>query len=73
MVPWQGGRESCTGGYVNQQAVHPAIVWSLISDEAGRGGFKSFTGAFVGMACHDVSGRRQPADFEFFDDVERGQ
>jgi hypothetical protein len=23
-APWQGGRESRTGGYVNQQAVHPA-------------------------------------------------
>jgi xylan 1,4-beta-xylosidase len=43
---------------------------SLISDEAGRGYTKSFTGAFVGMACHDISGRRQPADFEFFEYVE---
>jgi xylan 1,4-beta-xylosidase len=43
------------------------LDYSLISDEAGRGYTKSFTGAFVGMACHDISGRRQPADFEFFD------
>lgn len=43
------------------------LDYSLISDEAGRGYSKSFTGAFVGMACHDISGRRQPADFEFFD------
>jgi xylan 1,4-beta-xylosidase len=42
----------------------------VISDEAGRGYSKSFTGAFVGMACHDISGRRQPADFEFFEYVE---
>ena len=47
------------------------LDYSLISDEAGRGFGKSFTGAFVGMACHDISGRRQPADFEFFEYVER--
>jgi xylan 1,4-beta-xylosidase len=46
------------------------LDYSLISDEAGRGYSKSFTGAFVGMACHDISGRRQPADFEFFEYVE---
>jgi len=47
------------------------LDYSLISDEAGRGYSKSFTGAFVGMACHDISGRRQPADFGFFEYVER--
>ena len=47
------------------------LDYSLISDEAGRGYSKSFTGAFVGMACHDTSGRRQPADFAFFEYVER--
>jgi Beta xylosidase C-terminal Concanavalin A-like domain len=47
------------------------LDYSLISDEAGRGYSKSFTGAFVGMACHDISGRRQPADFEFFEYLER--
>ena len=51
---------------------HEGVLdYSLISDEAGRGYSKSFTGAFVGMACHDISGRRQPADFEFFEYVER--
>ena len=50
---------------------HEGVLdYSLISDEAGRGYTKSFTGAFVGMACHDISGRRQPADFEFFEYVE---
>jgi beta-xylosidase len=29
------------------------------------------SGAFVGMACHDISGRRQPANFEFFEYPER--
>jgi xylan 1,4-beta-xylosidase len=46
------------------------LDYSLISDEAGRGYTKSFTGAFVGVACHDISGRRQTADFEFFEYVE---
>jgi xylan 1,4-beta-xylosidase len=51
---------------------HEGVLdYSLISDESGRGYTKSFTGAFVGMACHDISGRRQPADFEFFEYVER--
>lgn len=50
---------------------HEGVLdYSLVSDEAGRGYSKSFTGAFVGMACHDISGRRQPADFEFFEYVE---
>ena len=55
---------------------HPCgdeLDYSLISDEAGRGYTKSFTGAFVGMACHDISGRRQPADFEFFEYLELDQ
>ena len=43
------------------------LDYSVVSDEAGRGYSKSFTGAFVGMACHDISGRRQPADFEYFE------
>ena len=49
------------------QSAGGVLDYSLISDEAGRGYSRSFTGAFVGMACHDISGRRQPADFEFFD------
>ncbi|MFN3550172.1 MAG: glycoside hydrolase 43 family protein, partial [Mesorhizobium sp.] len=39
---------------------------SLISDEGGRGEHASFTGAFVGMAAFDTSGRARPADFDFF-------
>jgi beta-xylosidase len=41
------------------------------SNDSGRGYSKSFTGAFVGMACHAMSGLRQPADFEFFEYLER--
>jgi xylan 1,4-beta-xylosidase len=43
------------------------LDYSLLSDEAGRGMSKSFTGAFVGMACHDISGTGKHADFEFFE------
>ena len=40
---------------------------SILSDEAALPGTPNFTGAFVGMACHDVAGTRLPADFEYFD------
>jgi xylan 1,4-beta-xylosidase len=46
--------------------IGPALDASLISDEAGRGEHGSFTGAFVGMAAFDVSGRACPADFDRF-------
>jgi xylan 1,4-beta-xylosidase len=39
---------------------------SLISDEGGRGEHGSFTGAFVGMAAFDTSGRGKGADFSWF-------
>lgn len=39
---------------------------SLLSDEAGKGEGANFTGAFVGMCCQDLTGRRQPADFARF-------
>ncbi|WP_240722849.1 glycoside hydrolase family 43 protein [Poseidonocella sp. HB161398] len=39
---------------------------SLLADEAGRGGAGAFTGAFVGMAAHDIAGTATPADFAWF-------
>ncbi|WP_322965966.1 glycoside hydrolase family 43 protein [Sphingomonas fuzhouensis] len=39
---------------------------SILSDEATLAGLPNFTGAFVGMACQDMSGTGQPADFAFF-------
>lgn len=48
------------------QAIGPVLDASVISDEGGRGGHGSFTGAFVGMAAFDISGRGQPADFDYF-------
>lgn len=37
---------------------------SILSDEASAPGQPNFTGAFVGMACQDMSGAARPADFE---------
>ena len=31
----------------------------------------NFTGAFVGMACQDLAGTAQPADFDWFEYRER--
>jgi xylan 1,4-beta-xylosidase len=44
----------------------PPLDASVISDEGGRGEHGSFTGAFVGMAAFDTSGRAAPADFAWF-------
>jgi xylan 1,4-beta-xylosidase len=44
---------------------------SILSDEATMPGLANFTGAFVGMACHDMSGSGRPADFDFFEYQER--
>lgn len=41
---------------------------SILSDETCRKGL--FTGAFVGLCCQDLSGRRQHADFDYFDYIE---
>ena len=44
---------------------------SILSDEASAPGLPNFTGAFVGVACQDTSGRRKTADFDWFDYRER--
>jgi xylan 1,4-beta-xylosidase len=44
---------------------------SILSDEASAPGTPNFTGAFVGMACQDMSGTACPADFDFFEYRER--
>jgi xylan 1,4-beta-xylosidase len=44
---------------------------SILSDEAAAPGTPNFTGAFVGMCCQDTAGTRLPADFDFFEYVER--
>jgi xylan 1,4-beta-xylosidase len=40
---------------------------SELSDEAGPQDLPNFTGAFVGMACQDMSGGRLAADFDGFE------
>ena len=47
-------------------AIGPTLDASVLSDEGGRGEHASFTGAFVGMAAFDTSGRGCPADFSEF-------
>jgi xylan 1,4-beta-xylosidase len=54
-----------SGGAV--QAVGPCLDASLISDEGGRGEHASFTGAFVGMVAHDLTGQGWTADFAQFE------
>jgi xylan 1,4-beta-xylosidase len=44
---------------------------SILSDEANAPGMPNFTGAFVGMACQDMSGSGLHADFDCFDYHER--
>lgn len=44
---------------------------SILSDEATAPGLPNFTGAFVGMCCQDLAGTRMPADFDYFEYVER--
>jgi xylan 1,4-beta-xylosidase len=44
---------------------------SILSDEATAPGLSSFTGAFVGLACQDLSGTAKHADFDFFACEER--
>ena len=44
---------------------------SVLSDEATAPGLPNFTGAFVGMACQDLSGAGLHADFDYFEYRER--
>jgi len=44
---------------------------SVLSDEAAAPGTPNFTGAFVGMCCQDLAGTSHPADFDYFEYVER--
>lgn len=44
---------------------------SILSDEACTPGSPNFTGAFVGMACQDMAGTALPADFDYFEHLER--
>ena len=45
--------------------IGPVLDHSLLSDETGVPFGEQFTGCFVGVACHDVSGAHKHADFDF--------
>lgn len=49
------------------QPAGPELDARIISDEGGRGEHASFTGAFVGMVAHDLTGQGWTADFTRFD------
>lgn len=54
------------------QAVGPVLDASTLSDDFDAGGGDAhFTGAFVGLCCQDLSGRRLHADFDYFEYRER--
>ena len=55
----------------NWQRMPVGLDQSIISDESGKGDAASFTGAFLGMCCQDVSGRDCPADFDYFSYIEK--
>jgi xylan 1,4-beta-xylosidase len=44
----------------------PPLDASLVTDTAGRGEHAAFTGAFVGMVAHDLTGQGWSADFTEF-------
>jgi xylan 1,4-beta-xylosidase len=46
--------------------IGPVLDYSVLSDEGGEGEHANFTGAFVGMAANDTSGKAMPADFSSF-------
>ena len=54
------------------QQIPVTLDYSLISDESGQGEGGSFTGAFVGMCCQDISGQNLAADFDCFHYQETG-
>ncbi|MGJ8693487.1 MAG: glycoside hydrolase family 43 protein [Thalassotalea sp.] len=53
------------------QKIGPVLDGSILSDDyvehAETRFHPCFTGAFVGLACQDLSGQKLPADFEYFD------
>ena len=53
------------------QRVPVTLNYAVISDEGGKGEHSSFTGAFVGMCCQDLSGQNCPADFDYFEYEDR--
>ncbi|PAU74026.1 glycoside hydrolase family 43 protein [Halomonas salipaludis] len=53
-------------GDTGWQPVGPLLNAGLLSDEGSGRAHGYFTGNFLGMAAHDISGRARPADFAGF-------
>jgi xylan 1,4-beta-xylosidase len=51
---------------VNGVEIGPELDASVVSDEGGRGEHASFTGAFVGVVAHDLTGQGWTADVTRF-------
>ncbi len=50
------------------KSIGPVFDASTLSDEFGPGGADAhFTGAFVGICCQDLSGKKLAADFDYFE------
>jgi beta-xylosidase len=47
-------------------AASQGIGRDILSDEASAPGLPNFTGAFLGVACRDVSGAARHTDFDYF-------
>lgn len=61
-----GGLDLVSFGPQMRSVERQTLNASLLSDEARLPGLPNFTGAFVGMACYDLTGTRMPADFSRF-------
>ncbi|MNB90243.1 Beta-xylosidase [compost metagenome] len=53
------------------EVIGPVLDASTLSDEACQEGW--FTGSFAGICCQDLTGFRQPADFDYFEYFNREQ
>ncbi|WP_342566439.1 hypothetical protein NST84_14830 [Paenibacillus sp. FSL R7-0345] len=53
------------------EVIGPVLDASTLSDEACQEGW--FTGSFAGICCQDLTGFRQPADFDYFEYYNRVQ
>lgn len=53
-------------GEADWRSVGPVLDAGLLSDEGSGRAHGYFTGNFLGMAAHDISGRATPADFAGF-------
>ncbi|MEM9529754.1 MAG: glycoside hydrolase family 43 protein [Pseudomonadota bacterium] len=60
---WRAGGEGAAPAW---QSLPCALDMRLLTDHAGMTWGEQFTGTFIGLAAHDVSGQRAVADFAYF-------